>query len=184
MTQTITTIAALVAILSRATSCKGQYATVTASTPIDLYKREGGSRSKTAEAIDPNFCPRSEFKVKWHLGEDYERAMSAALGTTYKKGADSNRETIYGGILMRYKSTNNVCLIYLKGDREYLGTTLNGKALTEEEEAYLARFRKTNNGAGNPVDYRTLSVVNIKRIAFGGEVYDVAINTTPIAEAV
>ena len=105
-----------------------------------------------------------------------EKAMSKALGVNYVNGGDANRETLIPNVMMRYISTNNVCLIYMATSRSEGETTLNGHALTAAEWAYLKRYKSQSKSGGNIVNYRTISAKNVKRIAIKGEVYEVNIS--------
>ena len=152
----------------------GQFVTLYGESEVKLNKfpTDGSARIR----IDDAFKPIASFSVQFHFGADYEKAMSKALGVDYVNGGDANRETLIPNVMMRYISTNNVCLIYMATSRSEGETTLNGHALTAAEWAYLKRYKSKNKGGGNIVNYRTISAKNVKRIAIKGEVYEVNIS--------
>ena len=161
----------LVAIMSAAKS-GGRYVTITASSEVKLNKfpTDGSERIR----IDADFKPRHNFVVKFHFGADYEKAMTRALGKEYH-ATDKNRIHIVKNVLMQYVSTGTTCMIYMPESYVEGGYTLNGKPLTAEQSAYLTRYKSKSSSDSSAVDYRTLAVRNIQRIAINNEVYELAI---------
>jgi len=139
---------------------------------VNAFPTDGSERINR-KAI--NFNPTKRFHVTYHFGEDYNNAMSKALGTDYSKGADDNRETIISNVLMRYKSTANACLIYMKGDYVSDGKFNNGVAYTADDELNEIRYASKASKGSNPVEYRTLSVKNVSKVVANGTTYELHI---------
>lgn len=166
-TITLTTIAEIVSVFANAKN-GGQFAVVEGASEVKLNKfpTDGSERVRIAEG----FVPMANFTIQFHFGADYEKAMAKALGVSSYEAHDSNRTHLVPNLIMQYNSTKNVCLIYMPTNRTMNGTTLNGKPMSEEEVAYMERYKAPKKG-GAVLEYRTLSVKNIKRITFGGVTY-------------
>ena len=160
----------LIAIMASA-KAGGRYVTLTGHSDVNLNKfpTDGSARVR----IDDAFKPVSNFKIKFHFGEDYEKKMSAILGCDYH-ASDANREHLVKNVVMRYKSTGTICLIYMGENKTYLGTTLNGNELTDEETEYMNHY-KSKSTSNSAVNYRTISVNNVDTITMNGETYEVMI---------
>jgi hypothetical protein len=173
MKKKILSVSELVAVMSVA-KANGRYVTITASSEVKLNKfpTDGSERIR----IDADFKPRHEFVVKFHFGADYEKAMTRALGLGKDYNAsDKNRVHIVKNVLMQYVSTGTTCMIYMPESYVEGGYTLNGKPLTAEQSAYLARYKSKSSSESSAVEYRTIAVRNISRIAINNEVYELAI---------
>ena len=130
MAHTIFTTENLANVLKEA-KAGGQFVTIYGETPIKLnkYPTDGSERVK----INDDFNPTKRFHVTFNFAEDYEKTMAKALGVDNYDASDYNREHIVHNILMRYISTDNVCLIYLPKFYQNDGTFLNGKTITKEQ---------------------------------------------------
>lgn len=151
----------------------GRYVTIYAEKEITLRKfpTDDSERIRLADG----FKPISHFSVQFHFGADYEKAVEKKLGTSFVKAQDDNRETLIPNVMMRYKSTDNVCLIYMPENRHYGDTTLNGKVLTADELAYMEHYVPRNN-SNAIVEYRTISARNVKKLVINKEVYEVSLS--------
>lgn len=169
----VTTLKELVEILKTA-KIGGQKVTLYAEVAIKLnkYPTDGSERVHISEL---GFNPTNRYHVNYNFGTDYEKAMSKALGEDYTKGGNENIETLIPNLLMRYKSTNNPCLIYINGDNYPDGKFNNGVAYTEADEATEKRYTSKANKSYTPVDYRTVSVKNVTRLVANHTTYNVAV---------
>lgn len=167
MNKKVFSVAELTAIL---TSAKrgGQYVTIEGASDVKLNKfpTDGSERIRIAD----DFKPKHHFVAKFHFCEDYEKKMAKALGISDYNASDSNRKHIVKNALMQYISTGNYCMIYMPESYSDSGITLNGRPLTDEEVAYMNRY-KSHSTSKSVVDYRTISLHNIERLAIGKEVY-------------
>ena len=169
----VTSLNDLIVLMANAAQ-RGEYATLYAETPISLlkYPTDGSEKIHISEL---GFNPTSRYHVTYHFGEDYEKAMSKALGEDYTKSAKKNVQTLISGILMRYISTNNVCFIYMKGTNVSDGKFNNGNPYTPADEETEKRYTSTAAKGSNPVDYRTVSVKNVSRLTIHNVEYDLHI---------
>lgn len=169
--KTIKTIEEFATILANA-KCGGQFVTLTARKAVKLnkYPTDGSEKIR----INDDFVPMEEYTVEYHFGADYEKAMAKALGIKEYDAHDANRFHIVPSVLMAFKSTKNVCAIYMpskyRGERK---VTLNGRELSSVEKDYMRRY--TPKHTDSVVEYRNLSLSNIKRLALNHEVYEVDI---------
>jgi len=167
----IFSVADLSAILSAA-KCGGQYVSVSGKSEIKLNKFPTDGSKKIR--LDENFKPYEEFSVSFHFGQDYDKTMSRLLGCDYK-ASDANRVHLVKNVLMQYVSTGTTCIIYMPENYTASATMINGKELTDEEKAYMARYKSKAKPSASPLEYRTLGVKNLTRIAIDHEVYEVCI---------
>lgn len=113
------------------------------------------------------------FKVLFHFGQDYDRTLSALGAERSEQGANKPIDH-FGGIAIGYPTTHNVCLVYMQGDYKGDGYYLNGSKVEDAETlAYIAGYKSTSKP--QVVEYRTIGVRNIRRVAVAGETYEVAI---------
>ena len=161
--------------------CNGQWVTITASVPVSLnrYPTDGSARIR----LDDDFCPRRNYIVKINWAEDYSLRMSKLLGCDYK-ASDANRIHIVKNVLMMYIKTRNVCLIYIPKEQTDLGITIDGRTPTAEEVAKIARYTSKAGANNKPiVEYRTVGIRNVTRIAIDNDVYDIDIKDYNLDEA-
>lgn len=161
----------LVAVV-KAAKAGGQYVTIYGESDIKLNKfpTDGSERVR----IKDDFQPRKRFHVQFHFGQDYEKTMAKALGTSDYTASDCNRVHLVPNVIMQYVSTGTTCFIYIPENYESDGTFLNGEPISAEDYAYMERY-KSKSKSNAVVEYRTLSVKNISRIAINKEVYDICI---------
>ena len=161
----------LVAVVKSA-KAGGQYVTLYGESDVKLNKfpTDGSERIR----IKDGFQPKKRFHVKFHFGQDYEKAMSKALGQADYTASDANRVHLVPNVIMQYVSTGNTCFIYMPESHFSDGTFLDGKPISDEDKAYMERYKSKSKG-GAVVEYRTIGLKNISRIAVGGEVYDICI---------
>ena len=171
-TSRIESVEQLVNVMAAA-KCGGQWVTIEGETPIKLNKfpTDGSERVKLAD----DFKPTKRFVAKFHFSEDYERKMAKVLGIDSYDASDSNREHLVKNVIMRYKSTNNVCLIYMPSEYTDKGIFVNGNEATADDMATIERYksRSKNNAV---VEYRTIGVKNVRRIAINNNIYEIAIS--------
>ena len=170
MTNVITTIEDLQSILETA-KCGGQFVSISGESPVNLLKK---ANDGSKERIKDNFAPVTRFSVTFHFGEDYEKKMSKLLGEDYK-ASDANRVHLVKNVLMQYISTGNTCIIYMPSNYTKSGIYLNGNPISDEDKAYMERFKSLAKPSVAIVDYRTLSVKNVKAITINHTTYKVAI---------
>ncbi|MCQ2388019.1 MAG: hypothetical protein MJ066_06230 [Clostridia bacterium] len=171
-TITLTTIADIVSVFANAKN-GGQFATIEGASEIKLNKFPTDNSERIR--IKDGFQPMAEFTIQFHFGADYERAMAKAMGVADYTASDSNRKHLVPNLVMQYLSTGNVCVIYMPTNKVSKGITLNGKPISEEDKAYMEHYKAPKRGSAM-VEYRTISVKNIKRITFGGITYLVDLN--------
>lgn len=167
----ITSVDEFVTLMANA-KCNGKYVTVYGESDVKLNKFNTDGLPK--EHIKDDFCPRTDFSVTFHFGQDYEKTMSKILGEAYK-ATDKNRRHLVKNVIMQYISTGNVCLIYIPNNYSKNDIILNGKKISEEDEAYMKRFMPKKKVSSSVIEYRTLSLKNIKSISINKEKYDVDI---------
>lgn len=169
MSKTISTLTELVSVMTTLKgNCGGQYVT--------LYGRKAKSLNKGrgVNAIDPNFVPINDFRVKYHFAEDYDKKMDKLLKSgldvpTYSQEQRNNREHLVHNVLMRYKSTGTICFIAMPTSWYDDGLTLNGKPLTDSEIAYMKKYLK--KASKSTIDYVTIGIKNIYKIVADKETY-------------
>jgi len=169
----VTTLKKMVEIL-KAAKLGGQFVTLYAEVGIKLnkYPTDGSEKIHISEL---GFNPTNRYHVNYQFGIDYERAMSKALGEDYTKGGNDNIETLIPNLLMRYKSTNNPCIIYINGTNYADGKFNNGLPYTEKDEQTEKRYTSKASKTYAPVEYRTVSVRNVTRITANHTTYEIAI---------
>lgn len=166
----VTSLTELKNLLSTA-KCGGQFVSVTYETKVTL--RVNPTDGSNVGKREKNFAPTKRAKVTYHFAEDYDKKMSKILGEDYKAN-DDNREHLVHNVLMRYISTNNVCLIAMPSNTTKLGYFLNGIELTKEQRELMNHYLP--NVSSKPiVQYRTIGVLNVIEIAINKEVYQVKI---------
>ena len=160
----IFSVSELVAILKSA-KAGGQFVTLYCESDYKMnkYPTDGSVR----ERIKDNFQPRKRYSIKYNFGADYEKKMSKLLGEDYN-ASDANREHLVENVLMRFKSTGNVCFIAMPIFRKSLGVLLNGQPISEEDMAYAKRFKAKSN----PAMYLNIGVKNVYEIHIGKQVYE------------
>ena len=179
-TKVIRTLKAFIAEL-KAAKCGGQYVTLYAETPVSMaaFPTDGSEKVH----IDKNFVARKQFAVEYHFGASFDKMMSKLLGTDYH-ASDYNRRHIVPNVLMQYISTGTICCIYMPED--YVGTSAyvgaDGHPLTDEELAYMRRYKKVSKDGAIP--YRTLALKNVTRMVINHISYEIAIpNEELVAKA-
>lgn len=153
----------------------GQKVTIYAEvavTGINKFPTDGSERVHISTL---GFNPTSRYHVNYNFGTDYEGAVSRAIGEDYEKSIDENVETIIPNVLMRYKSTNNPCFIYINGVETSEGKFNNGKPYTAEDEATEARYKSKATKSDYPVKYRRVGVKNVTRMTANHTTYEIAI---------
>jgi hypothetical protein len=112
--------------------------------------------------------------VVFHFGQDYDKTLAKLGGERSENGANKPIDH-FGGIAIGYPTTNNVCLVYMQGDYIGDGYYLNG---VKVEDAETLAYIKGYKSASKPqlVEYRTIGVRNIRRVAVNGDAYEVEIS--------
>lgn len=185
--QKITSVTALVKELANAKSA-GQFATIEGehTTKFNQFPNEdyclangiklaSGKGSKALnEPYRFNGTPYTyRFKVLFHFGQDYERTL-AKLGLTKSENGNRNEIVHFGTIAMGYPTTHNVCLIYMEGNYSGQGYYKDNTLVTDETElAYIKGYKSVSKPT--EISYRTLGVRNVRRLAYGGKVFEVEI---------
>lgn len=175
----ITTVDEFIELMSNA-KCNGKYVTVYGESDIKLNKFNTDGLPK--EHIKDGFQPRTDFSVTFHFGQDYEKTMSKILGEDYK-ATDTNRRHLVKNVVMQYISTGNVCLIYIPNNYSKNNIILDGEKISAEDEAYMKRFMPKKKASTSVIEYRTLSLKNIKSISINKEKYIVDIIDWEVREA-
>lgn len=175
----ITTVDEFIELMSNA-KCNGKYVTVYGESDIKLNKFNTDGLPK--EHIKDGFQPRTDFSVTFHFGQDYEKTMSKILGEDYK-ATDTNRRHLVKNVVMQYISTGNVCLIYIPNNYSKNNIILDGEKISAEDEAYMKRFMPKKKASNSVIEYRTLSLKNIKSISINKEKYVVDIIDWEVREA-
>ena len=184
----IVKVADLISIV-RTAKANGQFATIEGEHntkfnqfPNEDYCNEKGitlASGKGSKVLNEPFrfngLPYTyRFKVQFHFGQDYDRTLSALGGERSENGANKPIDH-FGGIAIGYPTTNNVCLVYMQGDYKGIGYFLNGNEVTDAETlAYIKGYKSVSKP--QLVEYRTIGVRNIRRVAVAGETYEVAIS--------
>lgn len=168
-TTTITSVQQLVGVLSTA-KCGGQFVTIYGETDqgkkYNKFPTDGSERIKRDETMSIT----KRFSVTYNFGTDYDKKMSKILGEEYH-AHDANRIHLLKNVIMQYVSTGNSCLIYIDGQYRSGGTFVNGEPITEEQKAYLAKYASKAKKSASVLEYRTLSLCNVKEIHINKEVY-------------
>lgn len=175
----ITTVEEFIELMSNA-KCNGKYVTIYGESDIKLNKFNTDGLPK--EHIKDGFQPRTDFSVTFHFGQDYEKTMSKILGEDYK-ATDTNRRHLVKNVVMQYISTGNVCLIYIPNNYSKNNIILDGEEISDEDEAYMKRFMPKKKVSTSIIEYRTLSLKNIKSISINKEKYTVDIIDWDVREA-
>ena len=171
--KTIVSVSELQNILEAA-KCGGQFVTITYQTKVDL--RVNPTDGSAVGKRDKSFIPFKRTKAQYHFAEDYDKKMSKILGEEYK-ASDENREHLVHNVLMKYKSTNNVCFIVMPTASNRLGyfhsngTELNSFEL-ETMKHYIPKPKDKPL-----VNYRTIGVLNVIELCINHEVYQVKISS-------
>lgn len=114
------------------------------------------------------------FKVAFHFGQDYDKTLEKAGLSRSEDGANKPIDH-FGGIAIGYPTTTNVCLVYMQADYTADGYYLNGKKVEDDETlAYIKGYKAVSKP--QVVEYRTIGVRNIRRVAVAGEIYEVEIS--------
>ena len=114
------------------------------------------------------------FNVVFHFGQDYDRTLAKLGGERSENGANKPIDH-FGGIAIGYPTTHNVCLVYMQGDYNADGYYLNGKRIEDAETlAYIKGYKSESKP--QLVEYRTLGVRNINKVAVGSKTYEVEIS--------
>lgn len=191
----ITKVADLIGII-RTAKAGGQFATIDGAHttkfnqfPNEDYCKEhnitlaSGKGSKVAN--EPHRYDGREFsyrfKVLFHFGQDYDRTLEKAGLQRSEQGANKPIDH-FGGIAIGYPTTNNICLVYMQGDYSGEGYfDANGKKVEDKETLdYIKGYKSTSKP--QVVEYRTIGVRNISKVAVAGETYEVAIADITPAE--
>ena len=178
-TNIITSVDEFINIMANA-KCNGKYVTVYGESDIKLNKFNTDGLPK--ERIKDDFQPRTSFSVTFHFGQDYEKTMSKILGEDYK-ATDTNRRHIVKNVIMQYISTGTVCLIYIPNNYCKNNIILNDEPISVVDKAYMERFMPKKKASTAVIEYRTLSLKNIKSISINKEKYDVEISDWEVREA-
>ena len=184
----ITKVADLISIV-RTAKAGGQFATIEGehATKFNQFPNEeycnakgialaSGKGSKVLnEPFRFNGLPYTyRFKVTFHWGQDYDRTLANLGGERSEQGANKPIDH-FGGIAIGDPTTHNICLVYMQGDYIGDGYYLNGNKVTDEDTlAYIKGYKS----ASKPqlVEYRTIGVRNIRRVAVNGDAYEVEIS--------
>ena len=73
-------------------------------------------------------------------------------------------------------STGTVCLIYMPQNYNKTCVILDGETISAADDAYMKQSFMPKSKSSAPVEYRTLSLSNIKSISINHEKYDVMID--------
>lgn len=173
--KTIVSVSELKNVLETA-KCGGQFVTVYYETAVSgLLKNptDGSAVGKRRE----DFNPKKRSYAQFHFAQDYEKTMAKILGVDEYNAEDSNREHLIKNVLVRYKSTKNICLIAMPTNIKKLGYTLNGRLLTDEEVEYMNHYWSKAKRSPQLVEYRTIGVMNVYQLSINGEVIQVKISS-------
>ena len=164
----------------------GEIAWVYANTKVSglnkfPYNPDGSTKTPKERNAHPEDALQGEwtnrFKVEIHFSEDYAKTMAKALGIkSYTPKDDPNREHLINGVLMRYRSTMNPCIVAMPDSRVSEGLFRDGVLATEEDKAYLKPYRQKK--PEHLVPYLTIGVKNITRISIGNRIVEVHITDT------
>lgn len=164
----------------------GQYASIYYRNAYKVNKFPNGtSRKEMREHPELAFSlenPTKESMVKYHFSQDYERTMAKALGVeSYESNGNGNIEHLVPAVMMRYISTQNVCMIAMPEDVKRLGIFVNGNPATEEQITYMEQYKQPAHKGVIP--YLTIGLKNIYRMEIGGIEYRVEITDTTYTPA-
>lgn len=171
MTLYINSASELINVL-KGVKASGQIASITGES--DMVLRKFNTDGLPKEHIKNGFQPRNEFTVKFNFGADYEKKMSKILGEKYT-AHDDNRVHFIDNLIMQYKSTGTICIIYMPNNYSHSRVILNGTTISDEDMAYAKRFMPIKKDSTNVVEYRTLSLMNIKKLTVNKITYIVNI---------
>ena len=176
----ITTITDFINVIN-SIKARGRFATLSAITDIKLNKfpTDGSEKVRIAD----NFTPKAEFKIQFHFGADYERAMAKVLNIDEYNAHDSNRTHLVKNLIMQYLTTQTICLIYMPCNKLGYRQTLNGIELTKEQLEYLNRY-KSKSKSSAPLEYRTIGIDKIKSLTFDGNTYEIDIQQLKVSKAI
>jgi hypothetical protein len=136
------------------------------------YDSEGNALPRRFTNQHPELALSGEWKKQWHIelnfSADYAKKMAKVLGIEdYTPRKDDNREHLIPAVLMRYRSTANVCVIAMPTNYINDGVTRDGQPATEQDLAYLKPYIQKKNDS-KVIDYLTIGVKNITSISIGG----------------
>ena len=190
-TATINNATDLVALIANAKN-GGQFATITAETPIafnqfpnaDYCAKMGivmPTKKAEKEQYRFNGLPYTKrFKVAFHFDEDYDNALAKAGFTRSENGPRYTKDH-FGTIAVGIPSTNNICLVYLNGAYEFDGIYLNGEKIEDAETlAYIEGYKQTKKVDPNAPQYRNVGIKNVRSIKFGRK--DIAVKVAEISQ--
>lgn len=157
----------------------GRFVTLVCETKIrtNKFPTDGSERIR----IDESLVFTKRYSVTYNFGADYERAMSKALGEEYTASEQPNRVHIVPNVLLQLADSGKAYIIYINGMISQSDTLCNGEVATEEQIAYLNRYKpkaKTNE----VVKYRNVSIENVKEIHINKEVHTIAISNPTIVK--
>lgn len=184
----ITKVADLISIV-RTAKAGGQFATIEGehTTKFNQFPNEDYCKAKGitlasgkgSKALNEQYRFGGEdykfrFKVAFHFGQDYDKTLEKAGLSRSEEGANKPIDH-FGGIAIGYPTTNNVCLVYMQADYTADGYYLNGKKVEDTETLeYIKGYKSISKPQA--VEYRTIGVRNIRRVAVAGETYEVEIS--------
>ena len=177
-TDTIRTIDELRNLL-RTAKCGGQFATVTAETEMTLRVNptdgwDGGKRDKTLP------IPTNRYTISYHFGQDYENTMARLLGVEEYEGEHRDgKVVVLPNLLYYWESTRNYVMAFIVANRSFIGRFVDGRPITPEENEYYNHYKPIKGD--EVIEYRTIGIHNITRLAIGGTEYLVNIPKQAIA---
>lgn len=147
------------------------------------YDSEGNALPRKFTNQHPELALSGEWKKQWHIelnfSADYAKKMAKLLGIKdYEPRKDDNRQHLIPAVLMRYKSTKNVCVIAMPTSYFNDGITRDGQPATEEDKTYLEPYLQHRDD--KPI-YLTIGVKNITSISIGGR--KIKVNITDLTYA-
>lgn len=166
------------AFLSSAKS-GGRFVTLVCETKIrtNKFPTDGSERIR----IDESLVFTKRYAVTYNFGSDYEKAMSKALGEEYTASEQPNRVHIVPNVLLQLADSGKAYIIYINGMISQSETLCNGKPATEEQIAYLNRY-KPKAKTTEVVKYRNVSIENVREMHINKEVHTINITNPTIVK--
>ena len=166
------------AFLSAAKS-GGRFVTLVCETKVRTNKFPTDGSEKVR--IDESLVFTKRYQVTYNFGADYEKAMSKALGEEYTASSQPNRVHIVPNVLLQMADSGKAFIIYINGMISNSETLCNGEVATDEQLAYLNRYKPKAKG-GEVIKYRNVSIENVREIHINKECHTIDISNPTIVK--
>lgn len=183
----VTNVAQLVSLMQQA-KAGGQFVELYGETDYKFNKYPNGTlpKERTPEIAfayqknENGARVRKAWHISYNFAADYDTKFEKVFGVEHESH-DENREHLVDNVVMRFKSTGNVCMIAMPNSRKSDGLLIDGNPATEEQIAYCERYEQPRTQSALP--YLNVGVKNVRKVVINHTEYLVRITDTTYAPA-